>query len=633
MLIACYGFGYAVSLASFRGGPVFPAVMLGVAFGGLLGDLPGLGGTPAIAIAMAAMTVSMLRFPVASILLVAILLASSALPAMPIIILATVTAFIVTELIDPRAGMTGLRERLRRREPLAVAFLDLGSPVSADVTARSGFDVVVVDLEHGAGDENTARAQIQAADPHAAVVVRVPEGPAQIGRMLDAGASGVIVPQVGSVEEAERAGRAVRYAGTRGISPFSRGNRFGQAGPDFRAEADAALACIVQIERASALEAVDAIAALDDVDGLLMGPADLSADLGCELDLAGAELRGRRAPDRRRSRAARQDGRAPHGPRGSGAGLPRARLYDVLLHVREQRARGRFVSSRTRSSQFVKSLGGIVDQLTIMRQLFDPAVGLLSRLRFAHKFALIGLVLVVAVAVVGRAYVQTQNAQIAFSAKERVGIRVIEPSGELLAGLALARAAAVRGDDFEDRLAAVDDAVAKVDAAVEADGAELALEQDWAKLRGSIEGTLGSLPGGVAERSEALGALTAGAAALIVKAGDTSNLILDPDLDSFYVMDALVTKAPGMVSGPRRRVRPGGPRRGRRRRRARPPDRPRAHAGRRDERHLRGRRRARHLLREDLRRRARERPLRPRRGRRGLRREGRRGSHRAGARR
>ena len=84
---------------------------------------------------------------------------------------------------------TGLRDRLRRRESLAAAFLDLGSPVSAQVTAMSGFDVVVVDLEHGAGDEGAARAQIQAADPHAAVVVRVPDGPAQAGRMLDAGAS------------------------------------------------------------------------------------------------------------------------------------------------------------------------------------------------------------------------------------------------------------------------------------------------------------------------------------------------------------------------------------------------------------------------------------------------------------
>ena len=186
---------------------------------------------------------------------------------------------------------TGLRERLRRREPLAAAFLDLGSPVSAQVTAMSGFDVVVVDLEHGAGDEGAARAQIQAADAHATVVVRVPDGPAQAGRMLDAGASGVIVPQVASTEEAERAARGVRYAGKRGISPLSRGNRFGMAGPDFRPQADAALACIVQIERASALEAVDAIAALDDVDGLLMGPADLSADLGCAPDLAGDELR------------------------------------------------------------------------------------------------------------------------------------------------------------------------------------------------------------------------------------------------------------------------------------------------------------------------------------------------------
>ncbi len=185
---------------------------------------------------------------------------------------------------------SGLRERLRRRDPLNVAFLDLGSPVSAEITAMSGFDVVVVDLEHGAGDEGAARAQIAAAGAHAAVVVRVPDGPAQAGRMLDAGASGVIVPQVESADHAETMAGAVRYAGARGISPLSRGNRFGAAGPDFRAVADAALACIIQIERASALEDVEAIAALPDVDGLLMGPADLSADLGCELDLAGAEL-------------------------------------------------------------------------------------------------------------------------------------------------------------------------------------------------------------------------------------------------------------------------------------------------------------------------------------------------------
>jgi 2-dehydro-3-deoxyglucarate aldolase/4-hydroxy-2-oxoheptanedioate aldolase len=185
---------------------------------------------------------------------------------------------------------TGLRERLRRREPLAVAFLDLGSPVSAELTAMSGFDIVVVDLEHGAGDEDAARAQIQAASAHTAVVVRVPEGPAQVGRMLDAGADGVIVPQVASPGEAATAAAAVRYTGTRGISPFSRGNRFGTAGADFRPRADERLACIVQIEKGSALETVDEIAGLDEVDGLLMGPADLSNDIGCALDLAAPEL-------------------------------------------------------------------------------------------------------------------------------------------------------------------------------------------------------------------------------------------------------------------------------------------------------------------------------------------------------
>jgi methyl-accepting chemotaxis protein len=194
-----------------------------------------------------------------------------------------------------------------------------------------------------------------------------------------------------------------------------------------------------------------------------------------------------------------------------------------------------------------------------MRQnaLFVPAVRLLSRLRFAHKFALIGLVLLAALGVVSRAYLQTQNAQVAFSAKERVGVRVIEPAGQLLGRLAAARATAVRaaaGDEeaaaaLESRMAAVREAAGTVDAAVKADGAELTIEQDWTTLRDSIDGTLGSLPRGVAKRSEALGELTAGAAAFVVKAGDTSNLILDPDLDSFYVMDALVTKVPGMLSG------------------------------------------------------------------------------------
>jgi hypothetical protein len=104
LLIACFGSGYAISLASFRGGPIFPAVLIGVALGILLGDLPGLGRTPAIAILMAAFAVSMLRLPVSSIVLVALLLTSSGLAVIPLAIVAAVTAFVVTELIEAPSG-------------------------------------------------------------------------------------------------------------------------------------------------------------------------------------------------------------------------------------------------------------------------------------------------------------------------------------------------------------------------------------------------------------------------------------------------------------------------------------------------------------------------------------------------
>ena len=134
---------------------------------------------------------------------------------------------------------------------------------------------------------------------------------------------------------------------------------------------------------------------------------------------------------------------------------------------------------------------------------------------------------------------------------------MIEPAGELLGDLASARADAVRtaaGNKeataaLDGRITAVKESAGKVDAAVKADNGELGLDKEWSTLSDSIDSTLGDLPAGIEERSKALAELTNGAAALIVNAGNNSNLILDPDLDSFYVMDALVTKAPGMLTG------------------------------------------------------------------------------------
>ena len=109
MLAACYAFGYAVSLAAFRGGPIFPAVMLGVTFGVLLDGLPGLGRSPAIAIGMAAFAVAMLRLPLASIVLVTVLLGPADIGVVPLAIVAAIAAFVVTELIDPSPRASSVR--------------------------------------------------------------------------------------------------------------------------------------------------------------------------------------------------------------------------------------------------------------------------------------------------------------------------------------------------------------------------------------------------------------------------------------------------------------------------------------------------------------------------------------------
>jgi methyl-accepting chemotaxis protein len=180
----------------------------------------------------------------------------------------------------------------------------------------------------------------------------------------------------------------------------------------------------------------------------------------------------------------------------------------------------------------------------------------MGRLRFAQKFGLIALVFLAALGFTVRAYLHSQNGQIAFSAKERVGVRVVAPAGTLLGHLAALRATAVRaagGDraaaaNLEARTAAVQDARGAVDRAVAADGAELGVTERWRALRAAIAVAprSGVTP---AERSKTYAALTDRAAALIVEAGNTSNLILDPDLDSFYVMDDVVTKVPAVLTG------------------------------------------------------------------------------------
>jgi methyl-accepting chemotaxis protein len=184
--------------------------------------------------------------------------------------------------------------------------------------------------------------------------------------------------------------------------------------------------------------------------------------------------------------------------------------------------------------------------------LLRPAIAVLDRLRLARKLVVIALVLIAPALYATWEFRSQQNAQIAFSSKERVGVQEIVPASTLLTELANARALAVRsiGGDAEataalpaarERVAA---ATAALDAADRRLGGQLGTAGMWKRLRTSIQATVPARPTGAPAALAAYDRLTADTLALIVQAGNASNLILDPDLDSYYAMDAFVNKVP-----------------------------------------------------------------------------------------
>jgi methyl-accepting chemotaxis protein len=184
--------------------------------------------------------------------------------------------------------------------------------------------------------------------------------------------------------------------------------------------------------------------------------------------------------------------------------------------------------------------------------LLRPAVAVLNRLRLAQKLVLIALVLIAPALYATWQFRSQQNAQIAFSSKERVGVEEIVPAGQVLTELANARALAVRsaGGDAEAikglplARRTVAHAVAGLDAADGRLGGQLGTAAMWKRLRASIQATVAARPTDARATLGAYDRLTASMLALIVQAGNASNLILDPDLDSYYAMDAFVNKVP-----------------------------------------------------------------------------------------
>jgi 4-hydroxy-2-oxoheptanedioate aldolase len=177
-----------------------------------------------------------------------------------------------------------LRKRILAGETLFGAWCGLGSPAAAELLGVAGYDWVVIDLEHGAETEAELLAHLYAIETTgAAALVRPQSGERlRIGRALDMGAAGIVVPRLDSAAEVQEAVTFLRYppAGQRGVALLTRGARLGAVGHADVASLNQDTVGIVQVESPGAVRDADAFAATDGVDVLFVGPADLSHSLG-----------------------------------------------------------------------------------------------------------------------------------------------------------------------------------------------------------------------------------------------------------------------------------------------------------------------------------------------------------------
>lgn len=160
----------------------------------------------------------------------------------------------------------------------------MADPYPAEIAATAGFDWLLIDGEHAPNDVRSISAQLAVILPsQSCTVVRpVDDDPAKIKQMLDLGAQTLLIPMVESAEQAARACRAARYPpdGTRGVgSALARASGF-SAIPDYLTTANSEICVLVQIESRAGLSALDAIAAVEGLDGIFIGPSDLAADVG-----------------------------------------------------------------------------------------------------------------------------------------------------------------------------------------------------------------------------------------------------------------------------------------------------------------------------------------------------------------
>ncbi len=180
--------------------------------------------------------------------------------------------------------VNAFKQAIRQGQAQIGFWQGLVSPYAAEISAGSGFDWLLIDGEHAPNDMPSLLAQLQAVAPYPVhPVARPPVGQTHvIKQYLDIGFTTLLIPMVESGSQAAELVRAVRYppAGVRGVATgLARAARWNRI-PDYLEQADAQICLLVQVESRKGLDAVEAIAATDGVDGVFIGPSDLSAALG-----------------------------------------------------------------------------------------------------------------------------------------------------------------------------------------------------------------------------------------------------------------------------------------------------------------------------------------------------------------
>lgn len=186
------------------------------------------------------------------------------------------------------------KERLKNGESLVGIFASLGSEMAAEVLGSSNIDYTLIDMEHAPNDLRNVVNQMQAIKATGGeCLVRIPVlDHIYAKRLLDAGATTIMFPQINNINDAKNAVKSVKYPpiGIRGIAGATRANNFGRE-VNYVEIADEKICVICQIESLEACKNVKDIAATDGVDLLFVGPGDLSADMGLIKDRNAKEVK------------------------------------------------------------------------------------------------------------------------------------------------------------------------------------------------------------------------------------------------------------------------------------------------------------------------------------------------------